>query len=525
MYQYNLGKAYQDIVDSHADQIALRFDSSYSTSYSDLNVKSNQLARHLIELGIREKDVVCISGLKQMETFACILACLKIGAIYSVLDNNSPVERLNKIIETCHPKALFAEASLTDSLSKIVNQLSITVVNNDTEEIQVKIDTFESTNLDLTHKITASNPAYIMFTSGSTGFPKGALMTHGNVLNLIFWSKNTFGFSPGEILTNVNPLYFDNSVFDLYSALFSGACLVPFTKEEVGSPKLLMDKINELQCTSWFSVPSLLIYMDTMKMLTVENMKHIKRFIFGGEGYPKAKLKNFFSMYSDRTDIYNVYGPTECTCICSNYKITAADFDDLKGLPPLGDMIENFSYLIFNDENEEVGANEVGELCLLGPNVGKGYYNDEKRTQESFVQNPLNGKFSEVMYRTGDLVRCNSDDNKIYFIGRKDNQIKHMGYRIELDEIELALNRLDGVSQAAVVHGKINGISQIIAAISPEYKTKTELDEKTVRRNLKEIIPDYMIPTKMFFQDILPKNPNGKVDRRALKDIYFSESV
>jgi D-alanine--poly(phosphoribitol) ligase subunit 1 len=442
-----------------------------------------------------------------------------------MLDNNSPVERLNRIISTCQPKALFVEESLYKSLGEKNAQLNLTVINNDAEELEVKLGSFDASNLDLTKKITADNPAYIMFTSGSTGFPKGALMTHGNVLNMISWSISTFGFCPGEKLTNVNPLYFDNSVFDLYSALFSGACLVPFTRAEAGSPKLLMDKINELQCTSWFSVPSLLIYLDTMKMLTAENMKHIKRFIFGGEGYPKAKLKNLFSMYSDRADIYNVYGPTECTCICSNYKITLADFDDLKGLPPLGNMIENFLYIILNDDNVEVGADEVGELCLLGPNVGKGYYNDEKRTRESFVENPLNGKYSEVMYKTGDMVSYNSFDNKIYFIGRKDNQIKHMGYRIELDEIELALNRLDGLSQAAVIHGKINGISQIIATISPKNKTKTKLDERTIRDDLKEIIPDYMIPTKIFFEDILPKNANGKVDRKALEDIYFSESA
>ena len=486
-------------------------------------MKANQLARHLIELGVREKDVVCISGVKQMETFVCILACLKIGAIYSVLDNKSPVERLNKIIETCHPKVLFAEASLTDSSSEIVNQLSIAVINNDTEAIQGKIDLLESTNLDLTHKITAGNPAYIMFTSGSTGFPKGALMTHGNVLNLISWSKNTFGFSPGEILTNVNPLCFDNSVFDLYSALFSGACLVPFTKKVVGSPRLLLDRINELRCTSWFSVPSLLIYLDIMKMFKPENMKHIRRFIFGGEGYPKTKLKNLFDMYSERADIFNVYGPTECTCICSNYKVTSSDFEDLNGLPPLGDMIENFSYLILTEENKEATPDEIGELSLLGPNVGKGYYNDKKRTRDSFVQNPLNDRYDEIMYETGDLVKYSADDGKIHFVGRKDNQIKHMGYRIELDEIELALNRLSSVSQAAVIHGRINGISQIVAVISPAEEF--EPDEKIITSGLKEIIPDYMIPTKIHFQDILPKNPNGKVDRRYLKNVYFSEVI
>ena len=521
MYKYNLGIAFQDIVDRNLNEPALKLSPSYSITYGEVNSKSNQLSRYLTESGVEQKDVVCISGLKQIETFTCILACLKIGAVYSILDNNSPVDRLKRIISTCQPKALFVEESLCKSLSEIISQLNLMVISNDAEELEVKLRSFDTSNLAVTKKITASNPAYIMFTSGSTGFPKGALMSHGNVLNMISWSISTFGFAPGETLTNVNPLYFDNSVFDLYSALFSGACLVPFTKEDVGSSQQLLEKINELRCTSWFSVPSLLIYLDIMKMFTPENMKHIRRFIFGGEGYPKAKLKNLFDMYSERADIFNVYGPTECTCICSNYKVTSSDFEDLGGLPPLGDMIENFSYIILTEENTEARPGEIGELCLLGPNVGKGYYNDKKRTRDSFVQNPLNDKWDEIMYRTGDLVKYSTEDDKVHFIGRKDNQIKHMGYRIELDEIELALNRLSSVSQAAVIHGKINGISQIVAVISPDEECKP--DEKIIRSDLKEIIPGYMIPTKIYFQDILPKNPNGKVDRRTLKEVYFSE--
>lgn len=522
MKNNNLGFLFESVVEKFSNQPALQLNDSISFTYSDLNSKSNQLARYLIKSGIGQKDVVCISGLKQLETFICIIACLKIGAIYSILDNNCPLERLNRIVSTCDPKAILVEEFLSKSLYDIIIEKNIKVLNNNAKELEEKLRLFDTSNFDLTKNINANNPAYIMFTSGSTGFPKGAVMTHGNLINMISWSISTFGFCPGEKLTNVNPLYFDNSVFDLYSAFFSGACLVPFTRAETGNPKLLMDKINELQCTSWFSVPSFLIYLDTMKMFTNENMKHIKRIIFGGEGYPKAKLKKLFRMYSDRADIYNVYGPTECTCICSNYKISVTDFDDLKGLAPLGSMIENFSYLILNDEEEEVGENEIGELCLLGPNLGIGYYNDEKRTRESFIQNPINSKYHEIMYKTGDLVTYKPFDDKIYFIGRKDNQIKHMGYRIELDEIELALNRLDGLSQAAVIHGKINGISQIIAIISHESKIK--LKEKIIRDNLKEMIPDYMIPTKIYFEDTLPKNANGKVDKIALKNFFLKNN-
>ena len=142
-----------------------------------------------------------------------------------------------------------------------------------------------------------------------------------------------------------------------------------------------------------------------MKAADGKTLRSIRRFVFGGEGYPKAKLKQLYDAYADSSEFFNVYGPTECTCICSSYKVTEKDFQDLQGLPPLGYIAKNFSYLILGEDGRSVSAGETGELCLLGPNVGKGYYNDPERTAASFVQNPLNKKFREVIYRTGDLAR------------------------------------------------------------------------------------------------------------------------
>ena len=247
-------------------------------------------------------------------------------------------------------------------------------------------------------------------------------------------------------------------------------------------------------------------------------MKTIRRFIFGGEGYPKSKLKKLYDIYTDRAEFFNVSGPTECTCICSSYKITDDDFVDLRGFPPLGDMIDNFSYLILDENDKRVPDNEIGELCLLGPNVGIGYYSDPERTRLSFVQNPYNSHYREIMYKTGDMVRYNSEDKKIYNVGRKDNQIKHMGYRIELEEIETALSCLDYISQAAVLHGSHRDLSRLVAVVA----TKTEVNEAGLRDDLKQIIPDYMIPTTFHMVSELPKNPNGKVDRRKLTEIYLA---
>lgn len=500
MYEYNLAIRFATVVSQHGDRTAIWFSKDEHVSYAELNNLANRTARFLSQRGIKKTDVVSISGQKSVLTFASMIACLKLGCPYVILDPDSPVERLRKILSTCRPSLLFAEPDLIDRLAEVAVDLAIELVDKNS-----LTEAGNSDNLIETSSVTGSNAAYIMFTSGSTGFPKGAVMTHANVLNLIAWSQKTFSITIDDTLTNVNPLYFDNSVFDFYAALFTGARLLPVSKEETSDPKLLVEKIDEGAATLWFSVPSLLIFLQTMRATDGKHLRSIRRFIFGGEGYPKAKLKQLFDTYAPATEFFNVYGPTECTCICSSYRLTDEDFSDLQGLPPLGHIAPNFDYLIID-----------GELCLLGPNVGRGYYNDPERTAESFVQNPTHDKFIDIMYRTGDLVRLNAADGKLYIEGRKDNQIKHMGYRIELEEIEAALHCLDYVDEAAVLHSNDGGLSRIVAVVA----TTQDFDHEQIRRDLKQIVPAYMVPSVFHREKMLPKNPNGKVDRRQLKEKY-----
>jgi len=485
MYDYNLAIRFEAVVSEHGDRTALWFNNDEHVSYAELNEAANRIARFLLARGVKQEDVVSISGNKSVMTFASMIACLKLGCPYVILDPDSPAERQRKILSTCRPSVLLEEVDLKHTLLQLAGA---------------------SDNLVDTRKVTGATPAYIMFTSGSTGFPKGAVMTHANVLNLIDWSTETFSITSDDVLTNVNPLYFDNSVFDFYSALFTGAKLVPFSKHETSDPKLLVDKIDEAACSLWFSVPSLLIFLQTMRATDGKHLRSIRRFIFGGEGYPKAKLKLLYDTYQATSEFFNVYGPTECTCICSSYPVTRDDFDDLQGLPPLGHIAANFDYLIID-----------GELCLLGPNVGRGYYNDPGRTAQSFVQNPQHDKFIDIMYRTGDLVRLDPADGKLYIEGRRDNQIKHMGYRIELEEIEAALHCLDYVSEAAVLHANTGGLSRIVAVIAATQ----DFDNEKIRGDLKQIVPSYMVPSVFHRENMLPKNPSGKVDRRQLAEKYI----
>lgn len=514
MYEYNLPLRFQRVAAEHADRVAIWLGPEEGVTYAELNSLANRTARALRARGVAPGDVVSVSGTKTVATFATMLACLKIGAVYSMLDPDSPVERLRKILETCAPRLLVSERDLADRLRPDLPGLEHFPLDATAPEVLSAVDA----DLQETRLVTGESPAYVMFTSGSTGFPKGAVMTHANVLNLIGWSGETYGITPDDVLTNVNPLYFDNSVFDVYSALFHGARLVPFTKEETRDPKRIVEKVEAAGCSLWFSVPSLLIFLQTMKATDGRFLRSIRRFVFGGEGYAKARLKELFEVYSDTAEFHNVYGPTECTCICSSYRLSEADFEERTGFPPLGRMADNFSFLIVDEDGGRVADGEPGELWLGGPNVGKGYYRDRARTADRFVQNPSHDRFAEVFYRTGDLVRLDPADGKIHILGRVDNQVKHMGYRIELEEIETALLCLDYVSEAAALHAKEDGRSRILAVLA---SAERGIDAR-VREDLRRILPDYMIPSVFLYEDVLPKNANGKVDRKALAAAHLS---
>ena len=503
----NLGNRFDEVVQAYGKENAIIIRNQF-ISYRELDCLSNRIARYLISKGLSKGDVVAISSIKKIFTYGTILACLKIGVIYCVVDRKSPIARLNKIFNNCAPKYIIAD----DRLSNACSDIDISIINIYNESEELIVNQFPGNSIDFQWTVESSFPVYIMYTSGSTGHPKGVTITHGNLIYFIEWARQEFDLGPGERLTNINPLFFDNSVFDIFTSLFTGSCLVPFSRDDVKKPLKLINKIDKIKCTLWFSVPSLLIYFQTLKIFDVGNLRYIKKIIFGGEGYPKPELYKLFELYNNRMDIFNVYGPTECTCICSSYQITQEDFFDMNGIPPLGKLLDNFDYIIIDEKNKEVSSDVIGELVLMGDQVGSGYYNDNKKTKGSFVQNPVNKFFSQKSYITGDLVRFNSNDNKLYFEGRKDTQIKHMGYRIELNEIEYALLQNESINEAAVMYFHQNGSHKIVGFIS----SSIFLDTKVIKSELLKILPSYMVPKFIYKLEILPKNVNGKIDRKKL---------
>lgn len=506
-YIYNIGIAFSGMAAAKAGATALKYPGGKTVSYAALESLSNKIAYYLLAKGVKKGDVVAMFNNKSPIAYSCMLACLKTGAIYTNLDTTSPYQRIKKIIERCRPVQVFYDTMLPEVAESMATEQWETTCFDDAFEKAV--DLYSDALPAEVNAVTGTDGAYIMFTSGSTGFPKGAVVTHANLLNFIEWGKAEFNVQPTDVFTNVNPIYFDNSVFDFYVSLFSGAQLVPFTADITKDPFILVQEVEKAQCNSWFSVPSLLVYLLTTKALSAGKLPDMQRFIFGGEGFPKPKLRKLYSLFNGQATLYNVYGPTECTCICSSYVVNEGDFEDMNVLAPLGFLAPNFDYVLLDKTGDS-----FGELGLKGPNVCAGYYNDAERTAKSFIQNPENGNFNETIYRTGDLVEVD-DKGHLHFRGRSDNQVKHMGYRIELEEIESVLNTLEHVNEAAVIYEKLgDGLGQIVSFVSSPVIT----DEAGIMNELKNMLPDYMWPKKMFILDELPKNQNGKIDRVALKE-------
>lgn len=403
---------------------------------------------------------------------------------------------------SCKPSDSIAEASHT------------AIFNLDDLDGDVPVDVLK----DIRRKMIDTDPAYALFTSGSTGVPKGAVVSHANIIAYINWYTETFGIDEDTVFGNQTPFYFSMSVSDLYSTLKSGATLYIIPKAYFTFPMKLMEFLATYKINTIYWVPSALQIVANYKMFQYAKLPELKKVLFAGEVMPTRPLNYWIQNLPDAM-YANLFGPTETTDICTYY-IVDRPFKDDEPLP-MGYACDNCDVFVIDsngcevspDVDPETGYSREGELYVRGSFVALGYYGNGEKTREAFVQNPLNDKYPELVYRTGDLVKYNRYGELVY-ISRKDYQIKHMGYRIELGEIEAAAGAIDGIRSYACIYDETD--DKIVFIYEGRKKDDAELLEAFRRR-----VPHYMEPGRFVRVTAMPHNANGKIDRKRLKAEYI----
>jgi amino acid adenylation domain-containing protein len=483
-------------------------------SYAELDRAANAVARALIEGGVRPGDRVGLSMPKRVEALPALYGIMRAGAAYVPLDPKAPVARMAMVAEDCAVAALVGEArrveAILGAMAGHAPRLALTVDDEASTQGETRAVTYEEViagaeAADPQVAVIEDDLAYILYTSGSTGVPKGVMLTHRNALAFVEWAAGSIGIRPEDRVSNHAPFHFDLSIFDIYLAALGGATLVLVPDEDAYFGQALADLIRAEAITVWYSVPSAL-QLITKTLDGPGGLPSLRTVVFAGEVYPTPRLRELRALVPD-VPLWNIYGPTE-TNVITAYRVDGLPPDDTT--IPIGRACEGSDVFAIREDGDVAGVGEVGELYARGPTVMKGYWGRPDRTAEVLGPDPRPGALGDPAYRTGDLVRLRPDGD-LDFLGRRDHQIKSRGYRIELGEIEAALAshpQLRDAAAVAVPHEQWG--KAIHAFVVPGEGRPSERD---LRGHMAARIPRYMFPTSIEFVDELPRTPNGKVDR------------
>ena len=485
------------------NKLALQ-DISGNITYQEYRSKSLAIAYKIVELNKGEmKKPVVVYLEKGKEVLVSFMGVAYSGCFYSPIDTEMPPSRVNKILEVLKPEIVITTNKLKTNFEKF-NFYGSYIIYEETicsEEDETAVKPY-------TEKIVDTDLLYVLFTSGSTGVPKGVSICHRSVIDYIDWVTETFNITQKDTFGNQAPFYFDNSILDIYSCMKMGATLNIIPKKLFFQPVPLLEYIKYNKINTIFWVPSALIVVSKLTAFrNVDLSDTLKRVLFCGEVMPNKQL-NIWRKFLPNVTYANLYGPTEITDACTYY-IVDREFSDDEPLP-IGIPMSNTDILVLNDEDKLVTDDEVGELCVRGTSLAMGYYNNPEKTRSAFVQNPLNKAVPEIIYRTGDLVRYN-EYREIIYISRKDFQIKHLGHRIELGEIETAISSLEEVTLNCCLYDEKN--QRIVLFVD------AQVDRDYIKERIEKLVPEYMIPGKVIYLENMPINANGKIDRIKLKEL------
>lgn len=513
----------------HPDREAVRMDGRGLT-YAELDHMTHRVARALLDRGIQRGDRVGIYVHKSFASVISIFGILKAGAVYVPLDPNAPARRLAYIARDCGLKALLTSPSKLGALTELATEgtptrLALLTSPANPSDPPLPSD-WEIVSWESIQSLDTSplNPypaietdlAYILYTSGSTGAPKGVMISHRTIFTFLQWCQATFAITHEDRVTSQAPLHFDLSTFDIYATLQAGATIILVGEQLTALPVKLVALLQDEQITITYLVPSILSLMLNYGSMAKHDLSRLRCVLFAGEVFPMKYLRRLVHTIPHAT-FYNLYGPTE-TNVCTYYQVTPEDVAPERGDAPvpIGRACENVEVFALDDQGHRIVEPGIeGELWARGSCVAQGYWGDPGKTARAFVQNPLQSLYPDPAYRTGDIVTLAPDRLNWLYVGRRDHMVKCRGYRIELGEIETALYRHDKVKEAAVIAIPDDLLGNRLRAFVVPAEGAT-LTGKELEAFCAHQVPKYMVPERIQLCAQLPKTSTGKVDRTAL---------
>ena len=475
-------------------------DEHITLTWDEVDAAVQRVGTALAQYSVQRRPVALYLD-HEVPCLLAMLGTLAAGGFYTVLDTAQPPERVRRITGQLEPALLVTDAAhreaadalglacpvveMADALNAVPDSFALQTLRN------------ESLDTDL---------AYVLFTSGSTGAPKGVAIHHRAVLAYSAWAAATFGIDETTVFGNQTPFYFSMSVTDLYTSLRTGAQVQVLPRRLFSFPVQLLDYLTVHEVNTLYWVPSALGGVVRWKALDYTALPPLRTILFAGETMPTPYL-NYWQAHYPGALFANLFGPTETTDICAYYIVDRA-FSDDEPLP-IGRACDNCGLLVLTDDGRAAEHGAVGELCVRGSFLAAGYYNMPDKTAERFCPNPLQPHYPEIIYRTGDLVRYD-ENGLLQYMGRADNQIKHMGYRIELGEIETAAFGQEGLQSCACIYDAPK--DRLVLFFTGRKGLEEELRVRLAGR-----LPAYMQPTAYRRLQAMPQTQNGKIDRAALR--------
>ena len=521
---YLLHQLLSESAAKYPEKEALAFKDQTIT-YAELERETNKLAHSLAGLGIERGERVGIHMNRCIASIAGALGILKAGATYVPIDPMCPQSRLSYIINKCGIKFLLTSKEKLTNIerafpenSPLENILIMNGLDSGSRSLgPAKLIDWQEVRKAASEDAPGTNAidsdlAYILFTSGSTGNPKGVMISHLNSLTFVNSAYDFFQIKMNDRFSNICPLHFDMSVFDLFVAFKAGASVVIIPESTAMFPSQLAQCIVNNKISVWNSVPSALTLLANLTTLDNYDLSALRMILFAGEVFPIKYLRRLMKSVGGAR-FYNIYGQTEANS-STYYWVDQVPTDDAAVLP-IGRAFPNFEVFALDEDGKKVSnPGEKGELFVRAASVALGYWGEVEKTKECFVKNPLKPDLNEIIYRTGDLVRLDSDGNYV-FLGRKDHMIKSRGYRIEIEEIETVLCNHPEIKNAVVIPIPDeligNRISAFIVPLTPG-----NIDKEDILKYCSKHLPKYMIPEIIEFRDALPTTSSGKVDRKEL---------